>query len=66
MTSNKESLYWKTNENWYRKNKDGQYELTEKAPQRAKDSFILYLEQKAIFSKILLFLLTNISPDDII
>lgn len=42
MISNKESLYWKKDERWYRKNKDGKYELTEEAPQRAKESFALY------------------------
>lgn len=36
------SVYWKTNERWYRKTKDGKYELTEEAPQRAKESFALY------------------------
>jgi hypothetical protein len=42
MTANKESLYWKSNEEWYRVNDDGEFELTELAPERAKKSFELY------------------------
>ena len=43
MTVNKEALFWKTNKEWYRVNyaKDC-YELTEKAPKRARESFELY------------------------
>lgn len=37
MTTNMESLFWKTNKEWYRVNKEKDcYELTEKAPERAK------------------------------
>ena len=43
MTANKESLYWKTNEEWYRINYEKDcYELTEKAPERAIESFKMY------------------------
>ena len=42
MTSNKESLYWKSNKEWYVINEDGEFELTELAPERAKKSFELY------------------------
>ena len=43
MTANKESLFWKTNKEWYRINREKDcYELTEKAPKRARESFELY------------------------
>jgi len=42
MTADRESLYWQTNEKWWRKNKDGEYEITEEAPERAKKSFELW------------------------
>ena len=43
MTVNKESLFWKTNKEWYRINYEKDcYELTDKAPERAKASFELY------------------------
>ena len=43
MTANKESLFWKTNKEWYRINREKDcYELTEKAPKRARESFALY------------------------
>lgn len=42
MTKNKESLYWKTNKNWWRVTEAGEYELTEEAPERAKKSFELW------------------------
>lgn len=46
MTANKESVYWKTNKEWYRINSEGRYELTEKAPERAIKSFELYTSKK--------------------
>jgi hypothetical protein len=47
MTANKESLYWKTNKEWYRINREKDcFELTEKAPQRAIESFELYINGK--------------------
>lgn len=42
MTANKESLYWKSNKEWYTINKEGNYELTKHAPERAKKSFELF------------------------
>ena len=42
MTMSAERLYWKSNKEWYRINEEGKYELTEKAPERAKKSFELY------------------------
>lgn len=42
MTADKESLYWKTNKEWYFINESGEYELTDKAPERAKKSFELF------------------------
>lgn len=48
MTGNKESLYWKSNTEWYRVNKEKDcYELTEKAPERARKSFELYQERNS-------------------
>lgn len=46
MTSNKESLYWKSNKEWYRINEDGEFELTELAPERAQKSFELYISKE--------------------
>ena len=37
-----DNLYWKTDSSWYRKKESGDYELTEKAPERAKKSFQAY------------------------
>ncbi len=46
MTANKEALYWKTNKDWYRINSEkGCYELTDKAPERAKKSFELFMSK---------------------
>lgn len=40
MTANKETLYWHTNKEWYTVNvKTGCFELTDKAPKMAIDSF---------------------------
>lgn len=39
MSGDKEIFYWHTNPEWYRKGKDGNYELTDKAPERARRSF---------------------------
>lgn len=47
MTANKESVYWKSNKEWYRINAEGKYELTEKAPERAKKSFELFKSKKS-------------------
>ena len=42
ITADKERLYWKTKK-WYRINKEKDcYELTENAPERARESFKLY------------------------
>ena len=39
-----EAMYWKTNEAWYRANYEtDRYELTPEAPERAVESFRLYL-----------------------
>lgn len=43
MTMNMENLYWQTNKEWYRINNKGKYELTEKATERAKKSFELFM-----------------------
>ena len=42
MTSDKEALYWQTNKEWYRINEKGEFELTDKAPERARESFALF------------------------
>lgn len=46
MTANKESLYWRSDKTWYRINEKGQFELAEHAPERAKESFKLYMSTK--------------------
>lgn len=45
MTTNKESLYWKTKKEWYHINDDGKFELTKLAPERAKKSFELFMSK---------------------
>ncbi len=45
MTANpklREAMYWISVDSWYRINKDGQFELTEEAPERAVKSFELW------------------------
>lgn len=42
MTTDKESLYWHTKPEWWFINKDGEYELTENAPERARKSFEIW------------------------
>ena len=46
MTLNREPLYWMSNKEWYRVNKEGRFELTEKATERAKASFELFRNGK--------------------
>ena len=41
MSGDKEPFFWHSNPEWYRKGKDGKYELTEKAPEEARKSFEL-------------------------
>jgi len=39
----KESMYWWSNESWYRINKEKDcFELTDEAPEEARESFELY------------------------
>lgn len=47
MTADRESKYWKTNKDWYRINANGDFELTEKAPERARKSFALFTSPRA-------------------
>lgn len=43
MKRNSERLYWMTNNDWYRINKQKDcFELTEVAPERAKRSFAMW------------------------
>lgn len=42
MTADRESRFWKTDKNWYRINANGDFELTESAPERAQKSFALF------------------------
>lgn len=45
MTANQEPMFWRTNKEWYKINrKKDCFELTDKAPERAKKSFELYKE----------------------
>lgn len=42
----RESLYWRKNEGWYRINKEKDcFELTDEAPERAVKSFELYCKR---------------------
>ena len=41
MSGDKEPFFWHSNPEWYRINEQGEYELTEKAPERARRSFEL-------------------------
>lgn len=43
MTANMDAMLWKTNKEWYRINEEKDcYELTETAPEEAKESFEIY------------------------
>ena len=45
LSGNREILYWRKDESWYKYDKSRKmYELTDKAPQRAKESFELWKE----------------------
>lgn len=47
MTANKELMYWHSNKKWYFINKKTkQFELTDKAPERAIKSFEKWKNQK--------------------
>lgn len=52
MTANREIMYWHSNKEWYKINKEKDcYELTDKAPQRAVESFEMYKKQNGYDSK---------------
>ena len=43
MTANKESMFWASNPEWFSINAEtDQFELTEKAPERARTSFDMW------------------------
>ncbi len=42
MTKNPMLFYWQSNPAWYRVNEKGKFELTEEAPEKAKESFKLF------------------------
>ena len=43
MTANQEPMYWRKNKDWYRINPEKDcFELTDKAPERARKSFDMY------------------------
>lgn len=47
MTANQEPLFWKSNKEWYRVNRVKDcFELTDKAPERARKSFEMYKEMQ--------------------
>ena len=46
MTTNRESVYWKTNKEWYFINDKGEFELTDLAPERARKSFELFMSKE--------------------
>ena len=48
MTADKEFMYWRSNKEWYRINRENDcFELTEAAPERARQSFELYKKMQA-------------------
>ena len=47
MTFDRELFYWESNPEWYRVNEAGQFELTDKAPERAVRSFNLAKTQRS-------------------
>jgi hypothetical protein len=50
----RESLYWQTDESWYRINEEeDRYELTDKAPKRAVESFELFCRTCTWYSNML-------------
>ncbi len=52
MHANTEIMYWHSNKEWYRVNEEKDcYELTDKAPQRAVESFEMYKKQNGYDSK---------------
>lgn len=42
MTFSTESMYWRKNEEWFTTDENGKFHLTDKAPERARESFMLY------------------------
>jgi len=47
MTINKESVYWRSNPEWYKINREKDcFELTDKALERAKKSFELFNKRR--------------------
>ena len=43
MTINREPMFWRSNKEWYRINKEkDRFELTDRAPERARKSFEMY------------------------
>ena len=45
MTSNNEIMYWMKNKEWWFVNEKGQTELTDKAPQKARETFEKWLKE---------------------
>ena len=39
MTLSNKCFYWRSNPEWDRTNEQGEYELTDKAPEEARESF---------------------------
>lgn len=46
MTANQESLYWKTNKEWFFINDEGKFELAPNVPERVKKSFELFTSKE--------------------
>ena len=48
MTANMELFYWRTNPDWYTREKcSDEFELTDEAPERARKSFALWKEYRS-------------------
>lgn len=51
-TADKEFVYWKSDKNWYKINREkDRYELTELAPERARKSFEEFKKRNSKFYK---------------
>lgn len=52
MSANRELLYWQSNKEWYKVNREKDcFELTDKATERARRSFEMFLSVNGIKKK---------------
>ena len=46
MNISRKNVFWESNPEWYRINDKGKYELTEKAPHEAQESFAEFMRPR--------------------